>query len=306
MCNLNDYVIENGVLTKYQGAGGDIVIHEGITKVGDYAFCNCVELTGVILPESVLSIGNSAFSGCSKLVSISFPSELKTIGKDAFYDCESLSSVVIPEKVTDIGNSAFFGCELLADDVGFVIIRNVLYDYFGGGGDIVVPEGVKVLSDYCFQRCNIIQMNSVPMNTILLPKSLTKIGNTVFEHCEGLTEVKIPDRVTEIGDFAFERNRWLTKVKLPKNLVSLGKYAFAGCSIKRITLPKSLKTIGEGALMNNNLEKIILPDEVERIDKKAFDGNWGVFSLRVKRDTPAEKAAKKYAKNGKPKIVVIE
>ena len=38
MCNLNDYVIENGVLTKYQGAGGDIVIHEGITKVGDYAF----------------------------------------------------------------------------------------------------------------------------------------------------------------------------------------------------------------------------------------------------------------------------
>ena len=100
---------------------------------------------------------------------------------------------------------------------------------------------------------------------------MTKIGNTVFEHCEGLTEVKIPDRVTEIGDFAFERNRWLTKVKLPKNLVSLGKYAFAGCSIKRITLPKSLKTIGEGALMNNNLEKIILPDEVERIDKKAFD-----------------------------------
>ena len=38
MCNLSDYVIENGVLTKYQGAGGDIVIHEAITKVGDYAF----------------------------------------------------------------------------------------------------------------------------------------------------------------------------------------------------------------------------------------------------------------------------
>ena len=73
MCNLSDYVIENGVLTKYQGGGGDIVIPKEITKVGDYAFSNCVELTSVILPESVLSIGNSAFSGCSKLVSISFP-----------------------------------------------------------------------------------------------------------------------------------------------------------------------------------------------------------------------------------------
>ena len=60
MCNLSDYVIENGVLTKYQGGGGDIVIPKEITKVGDYAFSNCVELTSVILPESVLSIGKSA------------------------------------------------------------------------------------------------------------------------------------------------------------------------------------------------------------------------------------------------------
>ena len=188
----------------------------------------------------------------------------------------------------------------------FVIEDGVLVDYQGPGGDIVVPEGVEVLGDGCFQRCSIIQRNSVPMNSISLPKSLTKIGVRVFEHCEGLTEVKIPDRVTEIGDGAFELNRQLSKVKLPKKLVSLGKYAFAGCDIKRITLPKSLKTIGEGALMNNNLEKLILPDEVERIDKKAFAGNWGVFSLHVKKDTPAEKAAKKYAKKGKPKIVVIE
>ena len=188
----------------------------------------------------------------------------------------------------------------------FVIEDGVLVEYLGAGGDIIDPEGVKELGDGCFRRCSIIQRNSVPMNSILLPKSLTKIGNNVFEHCEDLTEVKIPDRVTEIGDGAFELNRQLSKVKLPKKLISLGNYAFAGCDIKRITLPKTLKTIGEGALMNNNLEKIILPDEVERIDKKAFVGNWGVFSLHVKKDTPAEKAAKKYSKKGKPKIVIID
>ena len=54
MCNLSDYVIENGVLTKYQGGGGDIVIPKEITKVGDYAFSNCVELTS--MPFTIVNL----------------------------------------------------------------------------------------------------------------------------------------------------------------------------------------------------------------------------------------------------------
>ena len=193
------------------------------------------------------------------------------------------------------------------DQSDFIIEDGVLVEYTGHGGDVVVPEGVEVLGDYCFRKCNILQRNSVEMNSVSLPKSLTKIGNLVFLHCEGLTEVKIPDRVTEIGDNAFELNRQLSKVKLPKKLIHLGKYAFAGCGINSITLPKELKTIGEGAFMNNNLQKLILPDGIEIIEKRAFDGQlYATFALYVKKDTPAEKAAKKYAKKGKPKIVVIE
>ena len=84
MSNINDFVIENGVLKEYKGQGGDVVIPEGVTSIGYRAFYYCSSLTSIVIPESVTSIGDSAFYGCS-----------------------SLSSVVIPENVTSIGQRAF-------------------------------------------------------------------------------------------------------------------------------------------------------------------------------------------------------
>ena len=189
----------------------------------------------------------------------------------------------------------------------FVIENGVLKKYVGSGGDVVVPEGVEELGDNCFQSCNVVQREHVDLNSIKLPESLKRIGRWVFEHCDGLTEVEIPDSVTDIGNWAFKNTRSLSEVKLSKSLVRLGAYAFAGCSIKTLFLPKSLRIIEEGALMNNSMQNLALPDEVERIDAKAFDGQlYSSFSLCVKRNTPAEKAAKKYSKKGKPKIVVFD
>ena len=87
MSNINDFVIENGVLKKYQGQGGDVAIPEGVTSIGREAFYYCQSLTSVVIPEGVTYIGDSAFEGCS-----------------------SLTSVVIPKGVTSINDRAFFGC----------------------------------------------------------------------------------------------------------------------------------------------------------------------------------------------------
>ena len=70
MGNARDFIIENGILKKYVGPGGDIVILKGVTKIGDYAFSWCSNLTGIEIPEGVTHIGYSAFSQCSNLVSI--------------------------------------------------------------------------------------------------------------------------------------------------------------------------------------------------------------------------------------------
>ncbi len=135
------FVIRDGVLTEYRGPGGDVVIPEGVTAIGDNAF-NAVRgyresleyvtaldrgekdppegirLTGVTIPGTVRSIGAFAFSCCAWLTSVTVPESVDSIGTCAFHKCRRLSLAVIPER-TEVGQDAFAGCP------GFLEIRRV-------------------------------------------------------------------------------------------------------------------------------------------------------------------------------------
>ena len=64
MSNPSDFIIENGVLKKYVGPGGDVVVPEGVTNIGDQAFYDCSSLTSITLPDGLTSIGDCAFYDC--------------------------------------------------------------------------------------------------------------------------------------------------------------------------------------------------------------------------------------------------
>lgn len=64
------FVIENGILKEYKGAGANVDIPFGVTEIGDFAFSDCAELTGAVIPDSVIRIGEGAFSGCERLTGI--------------------------------------------------------------------------------------------------------------------------------------------------------------------------------------------------------------------------------------------
>ena len=83
MSNPNDFIIKNGVLTKYKGAGGDVVIPEGVTSIGDRAFWNCSNLTELVLPEGVKDIGDYAFGG-SGISTITLPESLENVTENCF------------------------------------------------------------------------------------------------------------------------------------------------------------------------------------------------------------------------------
>ena len=159
MSNINDFVIENGVLKEYQGQGGDVVIPEGVTNIGASAFSGCSSLASVVIPEGVTSIGDEAFYYCQSLTSVVIPEGVTSIGGEAFKYCSSLTSVVIPKGVKSIGNWAFSGCSSLAS--------------------VVIPEGVTSIGGGAFWDCS-------SLTSIVIPEGVTSIGVWTFDGWQGL------------------------------------------------------------------------------------------------------------------------
>ena len=110
---LSDFEIEDGVLVKYLGKGGDVIIPDGVTEIGDEAFKDCENLVFVRIPDGVTHIDGSAFERCRQLGRVRVPDSLKSIGDRAFVGCNSLTGFTIPAGVKKIGENAFYGCKKL-------------------------------------------------------------------------------------------------------------------------------------------------------------------------------------------------
>ena len=109
-------------------------IPQGITRIGDRAFYNCIGLTSITIPDSVTSIGSGSFYSCSSLTSITIPNSVTAIGDFAFYGCTSLACLTLPDSVTSIGEGAFYWCTSLIS--------------------ITIPDSVTSIGHYAFSGCS--------------------------------------------------------------------------------------------------------------------------------------------------------
>jgi len=89
-----------------------VVIGDGVTTIGDYAFYRKSDITSVTIPSSVTSIGSYAFYGTG-LTSVTVPSSITEIENSVFDSCTGLKSVIIPGTITKIGGYAFYRCTSL-------------------------------------------------------------------------------------------------------------------------------------------------------------------------------------------------
>ena len=87
-----DFLIRDGVLKKYKGAGGTVVIPEGVEIIGEKAFYKRGDVQEVIMPAGIIEIRDKAFEQCDELESINLPGSLKEIGEKAFQNCEALQT----------------------------------------------------------------------------------------------------------------------------------------------------------------------------------------------------------------------
>ena len=299
MSNINDFVIENGVLKEYKGQGGDVVIPEGVTTIDDWAFAWCQSLKNVVMPESVTSIGDRAFFGCSSLASIVIPEGVKSIGAEAFWRCSSLTSVVIPEGVKSIGASAFWGCLSLTSVVIPEGVKSIgasaFYDC-SSLTSVVIPKGVKSIGAWAFYGCK-------GLTSVVIPKGVKSIGAWAFYGCKGLADangfviiqnvlhgyygkggdVVIPEGVTGIGVEAFKDCSSLASVVIPEGVTSIGERAFYDCSsLTSIVIPEGVTSIGgEACKYCSSLTSVVIPEGVTSIGDSAFSDCASLTSIVI-------------------------
>jgi len=226
------------------------VINSGVTYIGTYAFCNCDNLTNIIISDTVTEIGENALRNTSIIASINvdsknqsymsidgimfnkektkliyypiaktdksyeIPNSVTTIGKEAFYYNKYLANVTIPNSVTTIENRAFSGCTGLTD--------------------IIIPNSVTTIGEEAFSSCT-------GLTDIIIPDSVTIIGTGAFFSCDNLTDVEISNKLKTIESNMFAYCRKLESITIPDSVTTIKYSAFRYCtSLKSITLSKGV------------------------------------------------------------------
>ena len=243
---------ENGTLTRYRGAGGDVIIPQSVCSIGREAFMHCFRLDSVTLGASVTAIGKMGFYDCVNLNAVSIAEGVITIDDFAFLGCNKLTSVTIPDSVTAIGEGAFGRCTALTE--------------------VHLGSGITAIANSAFKECNC-------MTSVTIPDSVTAIGEGAFGRCAALTEVKMGSGITTIGNSAFRECKDLPFVEIPDSVATIDKMAFRSCdSLSEVRIGTGVAVISGAAFLDcKSLASVNIPGNVVIIGDSSF-GRCGKLS----------------------------
>ncbi|MEE1308778.1 MAG: leucine-rich repeat domain-containing protein [Bacteroidaceae bacterium] len=219
---------------------------------------------------SVTSIGDQAFRS-SGLTSVTIPNSVISIGNYAFFCCSGLEKVIVPDIAAWCGIA--FG-NVYANPLYYA--KHLYSDETTEITNLIIPNSVTSIGEYTFYRCS-------ALISVTIPNSVTSIGESTFEGCSGLTSVTIPNSVTSIGIYAFFDCSGLTSITIPNSVTSIRRYAFYGCSgLTSVTIPNTVTSIEENAFCGcSGLTSVTIPNSVTSIGNYAFEGCTNLASVNI-------------------------
>ena len=275
----------------------NVIVGEGVTRVGNNAFYDCKEITAVSLPDSLQSLGNAAFGWCYNLKSIKLPQGLQSIGIGAFYWNRAIPEITIPGSVQEIGAGAFARCVAMEairvekDNAVYCDIDGVLFDKAGTtlvqypagrAGAYQIPDGVTDSVQEEEFAC------AGKLTELTIPASMQKIGD--FSFCGQLKSIlvengnpsyKSVDGVLFSADgktlVAYPPAKRDADYTIPSGVEQIGVCAFHSVQVTQITVPDSVEKIGRmGFGYSDGLKQVIFEGSAPQMGENVFEGKRSV------------------------------
>lgn len=292
----------------YYNQVSKVIISDGVTKIGSYAFCGCKNINYLEIPNTT-NIGYDSFNYCNnikniiitngsgecadysyystpwylnKSAKIYFNDDVESIGDYMFYNC-GFSSIDLRSQLKYIGERAFYNCTNLQNITipdGVEVIADGAFINCTGLKNVNLGNSQKLVIDYdVFNGCNSIERFSIGLNNenyctddsgVLYNKDMT--GLIKYPAAGSLTSYTVNPNTVYINENAFESSSNLQEVILPEDMMSIGSYAFKDCtSLKEANIPDGLVTLCYASFDGcTSVERVVLPESLEILGGYSF------------------------------------
>lgn len=229
----------------------------------------------VIMTILILENGIVAQAKTSQIdIFVGYAFDYKHQGQTLYYQVLSKASGSQPGTlaVEAISNENLIGDVIIPDTITYggdtykvTYINNGGFDNCYQLRSIVLPDSITSLGDYAFRDCD-------ELDTITIPVSVKKIGKYAFASSDNLSQINIPEGIININEGVFYNCDSLINITLPESVTSIGSEAFKYCNnLININIPESVTRIGVNAFYEcTKLTTINIPAGIEKIGKNAF------------------------------------
>ena len=187
-----------------------VVIGDGVTSIGAYAFSGCKSLQSVTVPESVTGVGENAFSGCLSI------SDLYYLGDPYGWQNVAISS----------GNVSLTEAPIRYARLTGACGESLTWQLENG---VLTVSGSGTMTNYTDTNPAPWSSDAESITQVVIENGAVSVGERAFSGCASLTGATLPDSVKIIGERAFAGCASLNSVTLGSGVTFVGAGAFSGC-----------------------------------------------------------------------------